>query len=166
VRKKINDALRLIKLWKPRTFEGFAMTGMRLTFIGCGAFRQVFQIAALPLVVKFPKTDDDDLKTCIRHSVIEVRKIKALREFSILRPHLPKIYYFDKASGVIVMEYIDDTKIKSDFADTDAARAYGVDRLVARLIKAHTGITVEDFSADNVRYDRKTRFIKLIDLAY
>ena len=164
--KKINAAIRLIKLWKPWTTEDFSKTGLRLNKVGEGAFRKAFHIVGLPLIIKFPEEDDGDLRTCIRHSVIEVRKIKALREFSILRPHLPKIYYFDKTSGVVVMEYIDDTKIKTDFADTDAARAYGVDRLVARLIKAHTGITVEDFSADNVRYDRKTRFIKLIDVAY
>jgi hypothetical protein len=166
VRKKINAAIQSIKLWKPQTFEDFAKTGMRLTFIGEGAFRTVFQIAALPLVIKFPRTEDDDLRTCIRHSVIEVRKIKTLQKFSIMRPHLPRVYYSDKRAGVIVMEYIDDKKIKTEIGDTDDARRYGIHSLVARLIKAHTGVTIDDFGEDNVRYDKKTSRLKIVDFAY
>ena len=166
MRKKINAAVRIINYWKPRTFEDFSRTGLRLTYISGGAFRKVFQIDALPLVVKIPIDDEGDYPTCIRHSIIEIRKLKALREFSVMRPHLPKVYYFDKRAGVVVMEYVDDRKMKSDFADTEHARAYGMNVLVTRLIRAHTGVIVDDFGEDNVRFDKKTERIKLIDLAY
>ena len=168
MKKKINAAIRIIKDWKPRTNQDLKKTGLAFTYIGEGAFRRAFQIDGLPLVIKFPRLDgdDNDARTCIRHSVIEMRKIEALRKFRLMRPHIPKVYYFDKTSGVIVMEYIDDTQQSTDFANTNDARAFGINLLVQRLIRAYTGIIIDDFSIENVRYDRKTYKLKLIDVAY
>ena len=64
------------------------------------------------------------------------------------------------------MEYIDDTKQTKDFASSADSRAFGINGLVQRLIKAHTGVTIDDFGDDNVRYDQKTYRLKIIDLGY
>ena len=64
------------------------------------------------------------------------------------------------------MEYVNDANVRTDFSDTEDARVYGINRLLTRLIRAHTGVIIDDISTDNVRFDKTTGESKLIDLAY
>lgn len=133
-------AIRRIKRFKPRTFEDFGKAGIPFgKNLGGGVFREAYQIKDLPLVVKFPIEDDG-----IDHSRDEMRKIKKFSKFKFLRKYLPKVYYYDRQSGVIVMKFYE------DFEDCgDACDAVGT--LAGELIKRLTGVSMVDIHSENVR---------------
>jgi len=153
----LRTAIKYIQKAKPRTIEDFESLGFRLKRIGGGVFREVYRIKSFPLVVKFPCDEPSD-----RHSRAEMRKIKKLSEFPFLRKYLPRVYYYDPKSGVIVME------LYSRFSDNvDAADALG--RLAGMLIHRLTGVPMKDIHTDNILTpDPRRRSPRLVfcDLGY
>ncbi len=91
---------------------------MPLQYIKSGAFRHVFQIIGLPLVVKFPYCEDDQLledgspdpdrvSMGVRHSKREMKALEriqcSVRKYTQLHKYMPIVYYSNKRTGVIVM---------------------------------------------------------------
>lgn len=149
--------IRRIKRFRPRTFKDFGKVGIRFgKNLGEGVFREAYQIKDLPLVVKFPIEDDG-----IDHSRDEMRKIRTLSKFKFLRKYLPKVYYYDRQSGVIVMKFYEDFEDYDDACDA-------VGTLAGELIKRLTGVSMVDIHSGNARirdYHEPPRLV-LIDLGY
>ena len=135
--------------------------GLKLVHLGTGAFRAVYRITGTDFVIKF-ETD----WAGAGHSRDEVNNIKKLAKSKSLRPHLPRIHYYDPKSGVIVMNYY--TRYNKTRANKPhPARTYGDitwERvLISDLIKELTGVNFSDLGAENFRMD-KNDVVKFVDV--
>lgn len=77
--------------------------GFKLVPLDSGAYRAVVKIKNSSVVVKFPISESG-----VNHARAEyntVQKVLKNKRLEPLRKFMPEIYYFDKTSGVIVMEY-------------------------------------------------------------
>jgi len=156
--KQVLSKIEKLKLTTPKEFKAAHIPLVRE---GAGIFRVAMRVKGLPLVVKFPLASGKDMsfRGGKMHSTVEVRKIKKLARISWMRPHLPRVLYHDKKSGVLVMDW------KKEFdTDVDAFRALG--RLTTKLIRKWKGVTVSDIHEDNVRQGRSKREVVLVDLGY
>jgi hypothetical protein len=129
--------------------------------IGEGVFRKTYRISGTSLVVKFPLRDSErDAREGRQHSAAEVRRIKKLSGVPVIKGYLPKVYYHDKSSGVVVMSF------HPKFNDRDD-QIESLGTLITHLIRRFTGVTVSDIHCDNVnmRTHRKKAAV-LIDLGY
>jgi hypothetical protein len=153
-------ALRLIKKNRPKTHSEMSLLGLKLVHVGTGAFRAVYRIRGTDFAIKFLRDGFDG------HSRWEVNNIRKLRVSKSLRPHLPKIHYYDKHAGVIVMDYY--TKYNKKRANMPhPARTYGditwERELLSDLIKELTGVDFSDLCDDNLRLDDKN-IVKFVDV--
>lgn len=136
--------------------------------LGSGAFRTVYQIGGLNLVVKFPMPGTDFVVNKI-HSRTELARIKRFRRYTWMRKYLPKVYYSNPVTGVSIIELVDDSKHMMDRAvwgDSKQQRMQAMCNLAQDLIFRLTGTKMTDITDENVRVDQKRKVIKLIDLAY
>lgn len=85
--------------------------------LGGGVYRESYEILNLDMVIKFPKYAND--KNMIEHSVFEMRAMKKVLASKVrylaLQRYVPKVFYFDKRTGVIVMEKLQ----KVQWTETD-----------------------------------------------
>lgn len=126
----------------------FRAAGIRLRYIDEGAFRQVFKVSGCPLVVKFPLGDGSgSVSDGVQHSVSEVRRIKRLSGIKELTPHLPKIHYFDRKNGVLVMQFYPRPK-----DDDETVELLG--KIIKKLVSRIARVAMSDIRADNVRKRR------------
>lgn len=148
--------LRLIKEHRPTTPSEFVKCGVPLTRISedQGLFRKVYKIRNCDLVVKFPKDADGR-----NHSREEVRKIKKLQKFRVMKPHLPTIHYFDSTNSVLVMDYC--PKFTTHEKEADA-----MGKFIQRLIQFATGLTVSDIHSENVHKHVTRQDAVIIDAGY
>ena len=106
------DAVRRIRKHKPKNQGDFDKIGVELESVpfSGGSFRNVYHTTnkKLRIVVKFPVIDNDSTHSGIVHSRAEVRKINKLSRFKLLKPHLPKVYYHDDRTGIVVMKKYSD----------------------------------------------------------
>jgi len=117
---RINRIAKLFDLYKPRNLEEILEIGtildsmgwekrkgiVNLTFIGQGSYRKVYKISDLPLVVKLPIGEDGTFDDNIAHTYNEMDAIKRVtryKKYDKIRKYLPKIYYYNKTHGVILM---------------------------------------------------------------
>lgn len=153
----LRTTIRRILKARPTTPKGFDKIGLHLKIIDAGVFRETWQIRGLPLAVKFPLDRDG-----VYHSRTEMRKIARLSRFPSLRKYLPKIYYYDSKSGVIVMKFY-----PNFYDDIDACEAVG--DLAGVLLKELTGVEVIDIHSGNIRTKnprRESPKVVLVDLGY
>lgn len=73
------------------------------TFVGDGCFRDVYKVREHPLVVKVPHRREMPMEKSVEHSRAEVRAIK--ESSSSIRRYVPKIYYFNDETGLVVMQF-------------------------------------------------------------
>lgn len=170
--RTIRTAIRRIKQFKPTTEGGFMSAGVPLKskVLGAGVFRESFMAVDLPLVVKFPlcggdmpKSKNPDYHEGKWHTTTEVKRIERLSKFTFMRKYLPKIYYHDRKSGVLVMHWYD------EFND-DFIRYCSLGNMAADLMYRLTGVKTIDIHGGNTRTsnrleDEKGRTI-LIDIGY
>jgi len=154
-------ALTLIKKNRPKTHLETQLLGLKLVHLGTGAFRAVYRIKGTDFVIKFLTDGFFD-----EHSRDEVNNIKKLAKSKSLRPHLPRIHYYDPKLGVIVMNYY--TRYNKTRANKPhPARAYGDitwERvLISDLIKELTGVNFSDLWDENLRMD-KNDVVKFVDV--
>lgn len=161
-------ALRKIRKHQPKTLLETSELGLVCVHVGEGSFRTTYRIAQTTLLIKFPIVethgdgiknggwdDDSDGKY---HTRAEVRKIRALSKFKCLRKHLPPVYYYNSADGVLVTNYFKLAK--------DSDWAYNVAPLLSGVIKELTGVTLGDLFGDNVRIDAEKDRLIFVDLGY
>jgi hypothetical protein len=120
--------------------------------LGTGVFRTSYLLAGCDLIIKFPLPDDPACNKA--HTRTEVKKIRRFNRFAVMRPYMPRVHYFDSRAGVVVMTYY-----------PTVAHERGLARVVTRLVKHLTGITLSDITGDNVRKDAHGT-TKFVDLAY
>jgi hypothetical protein len=158
---KLQTAIARIHKAKPVTPSDFAGAGVPLekAAIGTGAFREVVKVEGCPLVVKFPLdcgSYSQDGLAGIAHSALEMKKLKRLRRFRWMRKFLPKVYYYDRKHGIIVMRHYE-LMTKSNFL-FDA-------KLVYALIKHSTGVNISDYTWGNAGISNRG-FPILLDCGY
>lgn len=156
-----SQVLRKIKTSRPSTPSEFRALGIPLIKEGAGSFRIVMRVRGLNLAVKFPQSYGPEmgLRVGKMHSTVEVRKINKLKRIPWMRPHIPRVYFHDKKSGVLVVSW------HPEFRNTTTSfRALG--RLMTKVIAKKTGITVSDIHEDNTRRGRTAKDSVLVDLGY
>lgn len=139
-------ATRLIRVHSPTTKEAFAKIGLPLRYLNAGVFRKVYGIRGVDLVVKIPiigVESKDAIQSAIRHSAQEVSRVKRLYAVKELRPHLPKIYHYDKKSGVIVMRRYE--KVSS------VDHAEGLGMIITKLVRRICGVKLDDIHSNNIK---------------
>lgn len=157
---RLKHALELIETHRPKTPAEFQKIGLPLKFLGHGAFREVSKVIGCPLVVKFPLAESGvslDYRRGKMHSTNEVRRIDKLYDFKELRPFLPKVYYHDRDSGVLVMQYYPEYK-----SQTHQFEQLG--KVVRVLFKMATKEKMGDVHEGN--FHRKGKHGVFIDFGY
>lgn len=146
-------ALRLINKNKPASQKEFEALGLKFQLIDAGCFREVFAIKGTNLVVKLPFDEGK------YHSISEIKRIEKLSKVKELVPHLPKVYYFDRKTGIIVMRYY--PQIKQE----DQIELLG--KVVKKLVKRIAGVNMGDIHDNNIRKKRQDwATLIFVDLGY
>ena len=140
-------ALKLIRKHGPVTPNDFKKLGLGLASIGAGVFREVARIKGCDLVVKFPLEEGGGYSYGIQHSISEMNRIARLSRVPELKPHLPKVFYFDKTNGIIVMQYY------PPLGEADAVEYLG--KIVKKLVSKMCKIAMSDIHDGNIRKKRK-----------
>ena len=138
----------------PQTAAQIRRLGVPLRKIGDGAFRTAYAIPHLNVVVKIPQMQ---LGACVYHAKSEIAgfsRVRRERRFSSIRKHLPKIYYHNYATGIVIMERLR-TSRGSETHDHVLLR-----EKMKRCFRARNG---RDWGWDNFGFDKKGH-IKIIDL--
>ena len=115
-------------------------------------FRRTFKVSGCPLVIKFPLEADG-----IQHSASEVNRIRRLSRIKELTPHLPKVLYFDRCYGILVMEH---------YRSLDPVK--GVEllgKVVRKLVSRIARVAMADIHCDNIRQGKKGGVV-FSDLGY
>lgn len=102
--KKEKDVVGLFKKYKPKTYEDVIGLGFKLKQLGSGLYRIGYQIDNLPFVVKLCK-ESDPTSSDVQHANEEMAALKKLSKskFKTLHRYLPKVFYFNKSSGITLM---------------------------------------------------------------
>ena len=151
-------ALRIIHRSQPKNVQEAKVAGLRLWEIGenCGAFRRTYRIWGTGLVIKFPREDwkERSADMSILHTQDEVKKIRALNEFKVMRQYLPPVYYYNHRDGVMVTDY---------YPKVSPSKNLGP--MFSELLFAYTGVEVGDLFGDNIRCKRNGEPV-IVDLGY
>lgn len=140
-------ALKLIRKHAPSSPAAFVKLGFRLNYIGAGVFREVARIAGCDLVVKFPLDEKDGPNEGIAHSLSEMKRIEKLSRVPELKPHMPKVFYYDRKNGIIVMQFY------PELTPADAVELLG--KVVRKLVAKVSDVAMTDIHDGNVRRKRK-----------
>ena len=144
--RPVQTVLRAIIKNRPRTPEEFRAAGIKLRYIDHGVFREVYKIQGCPLVVKFPLNEEQDFDGGVQHSASEVRRIARLSRIQELKPHLPRVHYFDKKNGVLVMSYY--------HRMTPERGVELLGKIVQKLVSKIARVQMTDIHADNIRVQK------------
>ena|SRR5271166_1351420 len=159
------QALRRIQTKRPTSPKEFRDLGLLGRYLGCGAFRQSFRIRGTSLIVKFPLNESTGhkpvYKSGIGHSRTEMRRYKKLHHVKALRPHLPKVWYYDAKHGVIVMTHY--AKLGGYGGWT---RIGLMGNVIRKLILQICRTAMNDINGDNIRmaggkYNKRLIFVDL-----
>lgn len=161
-------ALRKIQKHQPKNLLEASELGLVCVHVGGGSFREAYKIAGTTLLIKFPITERKraggvdfgytDASDGKYHTRAEVRKIKALQKFKCLRKHMPPVYYYNGADGVMVTKFF--KKARRDDWESRVAP------ILSGVIKELTGVTLDDLFGDNIRMDTERDRLVIIDLGY
>lgn len=163
---KLSRVLQIVKKHKP-TVAAHLRGHLNLKFIGSGSYRKTYRVVNSPFLIKFPHigpsaSDRDNHAACVKHSGLEVAKHRHFSGFFELKAYLPKIYYYDKVTGIVVMEYIEEN---DDTTNADYWKYEALSGLVSVLIKSLTRKKLTDISDSNLRLSKGGQ-LKFIDLAF
>lgn len=126
-----------------------------------GSFRRVYQVESLKLVVKFPQG------SCGRYSGIEhtneeidtFERISTYKKYKYLRHYLPKIYYYNRKTGVVLMK-----KYKLlDYKTAELASSI-LNKLAFDILGHSTDIYSSNVAVEYTKYGCPK--VKIIDLGY
>jgi hypothetical protein len=151
--KLLIDKIKKASLLTVESIE--ASVGKELVLLGSGCFRSAYKISGTCLVVKIPFEQRKDDRCSLFHSRREIRavtKVLSRKSLKHFRRYVPKIYFADYKTGIIVMEMLD-TKVDPDKETEKVLRNMFID-------------TLKNYSSDvgcgNTGYDRRGQ-IKIID---
>lgn len=164
---RTQEALRKIKTNRPTSLKEFETLGLLGMYVGAGVFRESYRIRGTNLIVKFPLNDaglgmPPDYKDGIAHSRTEMCRLDKLWKIKALRAHLPKVWYYDKTHGIIVMTHY----IKL-FGYGGWKKIELLGKVINKLVKQYAHTSMTDIHGDNTRMTagRKKRIV-FVDLGY
>ena len=147
-------ALRIIKRAQPKTLEEAQALGIgHLQEVGQGAFRTAYRVYGTSLLIKFPITcryrgeesvggpevwHDHEGKN---HTRMEVKKIRILCSFRVMRKHIPPVYYYNGRDGVMVTKYY----------PKSTAIVPATNTMLYEMVREFCGVILGDLSPDNIR---------------
>ena len=150
----IKSMVKKLRLLRPRNATEFEnLLQVKLVPAGSGGFREAFAIKNSRVIVKFPMSGGSS----VRHARREIRRIQQIlksEKFFYLRRYVPKIYWWDYKTGVIVVVMLNRVS-EATSADTD---------IVTNMLK-DTFSTVggaPDTAYTNVGYDGRGQ-LKVLD---
>lgn len=152
----VRKILRLIKARRPKNASEFNKCGIPIRRVSedQGIFRAVYKVTNCDLIIKFPKGPSGKL-----HTRDEVTRLKKLRKFGFMKPHLPTIHYYDPDNSVLVVDYC--PKFTTHEKEADAMGAF-----IQKLIKAATRVSIADIHSENVHKHVKRDDAIIIDAGY
>jgi hypothetical protein len=133
--------IKVIKKYQPknidemRDLKHYLSSDTSFRFVGEGAFRNVYKVRNQPVVVKFSCGESS-----LSHTLQELKAFLRMKKSSILRKHVPKIYYADKNTGLIVMRHY--SKISRSFRD------YGEDLNLRRVFEEPDDLSYKNIAKD------------------
>lgn len=155
---KISQLVDLLKQFRPATEEEFGEDIPNVNLIplgvGRGCFRDVFGLGKMKAVIKFPH-DNLGIKHA-RNEMKAVRNIQQKRKSTMrhLWRYVPRVYFFDDETGVIVMELLHSTgKITLDHGGN----------IIAQMFEDTFHPRGHDACGDNLGKNSRGQ-IKLLDL--
>jgi hypothetical protein len=159
-RMTVRRLIQLLKKHRPKTPEAYRASIGKLRYIDAGAFRACYRVLNMPLVIKFPLSDDDyDDDDGWHHARQEIKVIRVLlskAKFRPLRKYVPRIFYADYRRGILVTEHLDQRKISQDVAEV-------VEAVFSKYVKPDSEYDSCDFdSEDNLGRDAHGQ-IKVLD---
>jgi hypothetical protein len=99
--KRVAAVVKMFHEKEPATIDNL---NLKLTPIGVsGAYRKVYRINGLPLVIKEPKD-----KSCRKHARAEYKTIQRIlryKKYARLTRYMPEVYYFNEKTGLMLMHY-------------------------------------------------------------
>ena len=154
---RTQEALRKIRRHRPISPKGFKSLGLLGAYIGGGVFRETFRIKGTNLIVKFPL---NEAESGIGHMRTEMRRLAKINQVKALRPHLPKVWYYDKSYGIIVMtRYIQPSKSRT---------LYLMGEIIRKLVKQYAHTEMNDIHEDNMMMTagKNNKRLVFVDLGY
>lgn len=137
---------------KPTTPEDFMdVTGAELIELDQGCFREAYAVAGKRVVVKFLL--NPEAKSHPRREIRRVREILRKKTLRHLRRYVPKFYYMDYSSGVVMMEELN--RVGKVSEDTGA--------VVEKIFEDTFRRGCADTNYTNLGYDGRGQ-IKVLDL--
>jgi hypothetical protein len=150
----IKSVVKLLNKHNPQNITDVLACGFGVTQVAEGSYRNAYQIANLPIILKIPIVPKD-----INHSRTEYQSIqrilKSTVKFKVLHKYMPTIYYYSNKTGMILMKMY-----KKLGYEEGRVRRETLDTLVAELL------SVDEPDVDNsgnVAVDGKGS-LKIIDL--
>jgi 5-methylthioribose kinase len=158
---RVLDKANIVEMFDkhhPKTPKECKKRGLKLQKIGSGLFRTVYRINDLDLVVKFPKKENKS--SGLYHSLEEFRRFKQiqrLKKYKSIQRYLPKIHYFNKKSGVILMPF---------YRKLPAKEAEIASNILSKFAEDVGHTSGGDIHSENVMFsDFEDRYV-LVDLGY
>jgi hypothetical protein len=149
------------------------VTGFKNRFLDLGAYRKVYKLSDFPLVVKFPIhiPNEEGFEEDCQHSVLEYKAYKKIlsrnRIYARLIPYLPKLYYINPKTGVLLSHYyrpILNTKFRK-LGDSIALLLSDIVELSWKRVEKLKPNSELDVHSGNLGLDENGR-IKIIDMGY
>lgn len=169
--KHIPTVIKRLVENKPKDILEIRRLGIHTRYIEEGAFRTTYKVRGIPLVLKVPMCDCNPRTEecsreceCVTHSRNEYKtynKIKSDKKYRALRGFMPKIYYYDDATGIIAMRYYKVLKnTVANIAICDLLNQFFRQTLI---IGEDVDIRPANVGADEEDYSDST-FYRIIDL--
>lgn len=107
------EVVRQFRGKRPRTVdEMLERCGLTLRFVESGAYRKVYQVANLPLVVKLPRPGGKLEEHARGHAQQEFnaykRVLRSKTKYKELQRYMPEVLYFNWFGGVTLMRMYDE----------------------------------------------------------
>ena len=162
--------LTLLQQCAPIDPRDLKQVGIHYEFLSDGVYREVYWLKGYNAVIKFPLQDgtttyrdsEDGSLTHAQREMDGFEKIRASK--SPLRNHLPKIYYQNYETGVIVMGKYNTDWMAAYNTKTDKSRrrqVMSLRRRLCRFFKLNDKNT--DYGTDNFGLDKHGKFV-IVDL--
>jgi 5-methylthioribose kinase len=150
---------------KPTTIEDIAKR-WSVRKCGQGAFRRVYAVRNLDVVIKIPYACTNWWRSCapapsegVKHARLEYKawlRVMTMGRYRALKRYMPDIWYYDSRSGIVIMERY--RKARASFFVTH------IGCFIENIIEDLFNLKWElDLGADNLGIDRYGNF-RLIDL--
>lgn len=113
-KSQIDELVSRFETVRPKSLAEVEKMKYDLKYIGSGAYRVTYKFGSLPVVIKIPHR-----RSGKSHSMAEYRTIRTINRFKKYKPlkgYMPKVYYFDKKTGIMIMHYYKKVPKNSSYA--------------------------------------------------